>query len=368
MDGDFFKEYRDFSATVQREGEEQKTPEYCTRIDPLFGNVTKISKQRALRYKDGHAINVNLKIVPEQNCSFCNYEKETPEHRIIHESGAVSFLNLFPWEKYQWVTAYPPFKNGGHKVLLSEMDFQDLEAMIESEYDIAVRVYNEYKKNPDIKAITDFTNWGPFAGASKQHPHSQRQVLTHTLDPEQQRELYCCKMLAGIWKMNPFDVLIQEEIKDGKRVIFNNEDVYIGAAFAPRSQDEIIVIPKKAFSHIIQTNQNDRKFIRCATGIFPALRYYRGITDVNIAIHMAPLEQIDEATFYYRWHMHIYPRRGHLPVDKAGAELGYGICVSSTFPEDEAEVLRDWFKSQPEEYRVISPLKEEFKNHINGKQ
>jgi hypothetical protein len=82
-------------------------------------------------------------------------------------------------------------------------------------------------------------------------------------------------------------------------------------------------------------------------GIFPALFFYRGVTDLNVAVHMAPFAEMEEARKYYRWHIHIYPRRGRLPVDRAGSEIGFGTDVIDAMPETTAELLRCWYRDGP---------------------
>jgi len=104
--------------------------------------------------------------------------------------------------------------------------------------------------------------------------------------------------------------------------------------FAPTCPDEILVFPKDDISHILQTTEQERKRIaQSLVSIFPALFFCRGVTSLNIAMHMAPYSEMDEARKYYRWHMHIYPRRARLPVDRAGAEIGFGTQVIDTMPE-----------------------------------
>ena len=83
--------------------------------------------------------------------------------------------------------------------------------------------------------------------------------------------------------------------------------------------------------------------------IFPALFFYAGVTDLNVAIHMAPFAEREAARKYYRWHMHIYPRRPTLPIDRAGAEIGFETNVIDALPERCAEVLRLWYKDGPRE-------------------
>lgn len=76
---------------------------------------------------------------------------------------------------------------------------------------------------------------------------------------------------------------------------------------------------------------------------------------------------MDEAQRYFRWHMHIWPRRATLHSDRAGAEVGYETNVVPTFPETTAEKLGKWYREGPNpEYvartsdgRACVPLAEE---------
>ena len=79
---------------------------YLTRIDPFSGNVSKISAERARR---SVGISVELQITPVDNCAFCDYKERTPRERIEHACGAITVPNLYPWERYDWITIYPPF-------------------------------------------------------------------------------------------------------------------------------------------------------------------------------------------------------------------------------------------------------------------
>ncbi len=339
----FFEEYISQTLPYILNGETKQFT-FKTRVDPLSGNVSKISEERA---KKSIGVAVDLNVKPVENCAFCNYKETTPQKHILHEGGAVTVPNKFPWEKYDWITIYPPF--GQHKMLLSDLYFDDLERMIESSYDLCL----ECSKDPDVISFMDFTNWGVFAGASQQHPHSQRKSISWTMDPMQERELEHCRALSYRYNRNPFDLLADEERMRGERVIYDN-DVFICSAFAPSCSDEVIVFPKEDISNILQTSSEDRRrIIRPILGIFPALFFYRGITDLNIVIHAAPFRLKEQARKYFRWHMHILPRRSKLPADRAGAELGFDVDIIDSLPEHSAKMLRLWYNCGPREEHVV---------------
>jgi len=149
--------------------------------------------------------------------------------------------------------------------------------------------------------------------------------------------------------VNPFDLYREEERQRGVRVI-HDDDMFITAAFAPTTPHEVLVFPNEEVAHIIQTTPSERKrLVRPALGVFPALFFYLGVTDLNIITHMAPFHDMEAARNYYRWHMHILPRRSRLPIDKAGAELGFDVNVIDTLPETTADVIRRWYSEGPKE-------------------
>jgi len=67
---------------------------------------------------------------------------------------------------------------------------------------------------------------------------------------------------------------------------------------------------------------------------------------------MATFAEMEEARRYYRWHMHIYPRRGRLPIDRAGSEIGFATDVIDVMPEVTAELLGRWYREGPNEELV----------------
>jgi len=224
------KEHSGQTRLFTADGEPQQVT-YLTRIDPFSGNVSKISEERARR---SIGISTKLQVRPVENCVFCDFERHTPRERIKHACGAVSVPNKYPWEKYDWITIYPPFTH--HKLFLSDLYFEDLEQMMESSYDLATIC----AQDPEVISFMDFTNWGVFAGASQQHPHSQRKSITQVPSPIVHNEMERCRHLMEQYGRNPFDILEQEERMDGRRVI-HDDNIFIAATFAPTCPNDILV-------------------------------------------------------------------------------------------------------------------------------
>jgi UDPglucose--hexose-1-phosphate uridylyltransferase len=57
--------------------------------------------------------------------------------------------------------------------------------------------------------------------------------------------------------------------------------------------------------------------------------------DYNYVVHTAPIK--DEQEDYYHWHLQIIPRL----ANPAGFELGSGIYINVSLPEETAQFLRE---------------------------
>jgi len=71
---------------------------------------------------------------------------------------------------------------------------------------------------------------------------------------------------------------------------------------------------------------------------------YRGLDnpDFNLMVDTSTTE--DEEDPYYHWHIRVVPRLTTI----AGFEMGSGIYISTTLPEDTAKLIKQVAKSLPE--------------------
>ena len=61
-----------------------------------------------------------------------------------------------------------------------------------------------------------------------------------------------------------------------------------------------------------------------------------GDPDYNLIVHTAPVD--DEHKSYYLWHIQIIPRL----TKAAGFELGSGIYINTSLPEETAPLIREF--------------------------
>lgn len=130
--------------------------------------------------------------------------------------------------------------------------------------------------------------------------------------------------------------VVEEEKKDGRRVVMETPRFLIFHPFASRVPYETWIAPKRhnpCFAHIVAEERLELASVlrRVLRGHFDALQN----PDFNLIVHTAPVE--DEAKPYFLWHIEIWPRL----TTRAGFELETGIYINTAVPEQTAEYMRN---------------------------
>ena len=215
---------------------------------------------------------------------------------------------------------------------------QTLATMEITEVAEVLRAYRERQteisKNDRINLVTIFRNHGARAGTSLEHPHSQiiatPIVPPHVRYPMEQAVLHydefgCCVYCE----------MVAEEIRQGDRIIVESPNFVAFCPFAARSPFECRIYPKKHRASYILID--DDEILELASVLRETLaRIYIGLNnpDHNYIIRSAPIG--DHDTRYLHWYMVIIPKIS----TPAGFEIGSGIYINTTSPEEAAEFLR----------------------------
>jgi len=209
----------------------------------------------------------------------------------------------------------------GHLQTIATMSYEAVEHIILA----YIERYKALIKKQDVELITIFRNNGPGAGTSLRHPHSQ--IIGSPIIPINIRHVieeavrYYDTMGKCIYCN-----LIEQERASRERMISETDHFVVFAPFFSRSPFETWILPKRhnaSFAKISAAERTDLS--RVLVDILPGYNYM---------IHSAPYQE--DPADYYHWHLQIMPKLYKV----AGFELGSGIYLNSTSPEENAKYLR----------------------------
>jgi UDPglucose--hexose-1-phosphate uridylyltransferase len=228
---------------------------------------------------------------------------------------------------------------GAHEVII-EHPHHDLTTALLEIADVAniLRVYQQrylhFKADPRIEAIIIFKNHGKGAGTSLEHPHSQ--IAATPVVPSQFRSRIDDAIRyfddQGICV---FCETLKDELTSGTRIIFENTHFVAFIPYAALSPFHIWIFPRRHSSCFEQITEPEILGLAEALQIVLAKLYY-GLDnpDYNYTIRSLPSKQ--EQSPYFHWYIAIIPRI----TQTAGFEMGSGMYINASQPEESAEYLR----------------------------
>ncbi|MBN2071272.1 MAG: galactose-1-phosphate uridylyltransferase [Candidatus Krumholzibacteriota bacterium] len=193
----------------------------------------------------------------------------------------------------------------------------------------------DLKRDSRFKYILVFKNWGEEAGASLEHSHMQL-IATPIIPKRAVEELNGAKFHYNLKERCVYCDMLKQEIREKKRIVYQNENFIALAPYAARFPYETWVLPLKHISSYENTPAD--LFAGLADIMKNVLLRIDLALDAppfNLIIHTAPCDQPD--LDYYHWHIEIMPKLTRV----AGFEWGSGFYINPTPPEDAAEVLRN---------------------------
>lgn len=186
-----------------------------------------------------------------------------------------------------------------------------------------------------INYISIFHNHGAEAGASIVHPHSQIIAMPVT-DPDLRRSLEGSYRYFELHHKCVHCVMIEWDLSDGQRIIFENEKFVVLCPFTPRVSFELRIYPKEHKSYFERIT--DDEIMPLAEALHQAMTCLdQRLNDpaYNFFVHTAPCD--GKNYDHYHWHFEILPKTSTW----AGFELGTGIEISTILPEEAAKFLRE---------------------------
>jgi UDPglucose--hexose-1-phosphate uridylyltransferase len=217
-----------------------------------------------------------------------------------------------------------------HEKQIAQFALEEVKMVV----DLYQRRYLELMNKKFIKYISIFHNHGREAGSSVAHPHSQLLAIP-VIDPDLRASLDGAEAFYRSQGKCVYCTMIDWDIKDRQRVIYENEKFVVVCPYAPQVSFEVRVYPKEHQPYFEKMTEPEKELF--AKAMQKAIsKLCQGLKDpaYNFYFHTAPC---DGASYdHYHWHLNILPKTNIW----AGFELGAGIEISTIEPERAAEFLR----------------------------
>lgn len=309
-----------------------------------------------------------------ETCPFCKGNEEKTPPTIVAFPDEASWQvriveNLFPvlgddkdesginFGLQQVINGYGRHEviidHDNHGISVYQMSEQHLQLLFSA---YRKRIAELYEADPRLKYVLVFKNFGPAAGASIPHTHSQ--IIAMPVVPEnvinevehsrayyrKNNQCVFCSLIdeALTYEATIYDRQsgeIRRKINVGQYVIERGERFIAIKPFASRYEWEVHILPLTHQSDFLQCTDDDlQDFARVMKRTMARLEKVIGGAQYNFFLHSVPrAEEYQGCSDSYHWHLEICPRTS-IPT---GFELGSGLFVSTISPEDAAKQLRD---------------------------
>jgi UDPglucose--hexose-1-phosphate uridylyltransferase len=239
-------------------------------------------------------------------------------------------------------TGAPTFREmpgvGNHEVVIESPEHDArLDTMSRRDVSRVVEVWRSRCRDllaePHIRAVVVFKNFGPLAGTSLAHPHSQV-VATPVFLPRLLRRLDVATRYYDDNGTCVYDDVIAAERSAKVRLVDECGKFIAFEPFAAGSPFETWVAPSFHQASFQDLDDEDVADLACIlVRTLGAIRRACGDPDFNLVLYSAPADGHEPV---FHWHIKILPKLT-LP---AGFEIGSAMGINTVPPENAAAALR----------------------------
>ncbi len=325
------------------------------RLDFTTREWVVISTERARRPDDFAALGERPPVPGySQTCPFCpGNEGQTTTERAVYLDPATE-----AWQVRVIDNKYPAMMRdggvsrrqehplalaldavGAHEVVIeTPRHNQYLGMMNDFEAWTVVRAYRdrlvELSTIPTVRQVIIFKNHGPSAGTSLEHPHSQ--IVATPVVPWHRRHSYDVAVRHfDEYGRNLYEDLVEFELQESTRVVRETPSFVEIHPYASRRPFETWILPRIPRSSLGAVPDEElREFAGVMRDALRRIHLGLNNPDYNHVVYTAPAG--DECEPYFSWHLRIYPRLTAV----AGFEIGSGIHINTSLPENSAGYMR----------------------------
>lgn len=326
------------------------------RKDPITGTWVIISEERKKRPKY-YQIVVDKDLSIPENCPFCvgNEGLTPPETFALRPNHSPA--NGPGWDLRVVPNKYPALRVegtlrksgegfydkmngiGAHEVIIETPRHQhtwfdgDSAVIRNTLLAIKARIL-DLKKDIRFKYIMVFKNFGPTAGATLSHSHTQLIALP-VVPLRVQEEIDGARAHFALKERCIFCDIIQYESEADQRLLSENEHFTVLAPYAPRFSFELAVYPKRHNPTFESTPDNELDSLSSTLSeTIGKVAKLLNRPDYNLIIHNAPC--CNNIGDFYHWHIEFMPVLARV----AGFEWGSGFYINPISPEESVQSLK----------------------------
>ena len=229
---------------------------------------------------------------------------------------------------------------GAHEVIIQTPDhkkeipdYSDEEAA--NVLSMYCRRSTDLSNDKRFKYVMIFKNYGPSAGASLEHPHTQLIALP-MIPKNVLEEIEGARDYFNYKERCIFCDIIRQEMHEKERIICENKYYIALCPYVSRFPFEVWIMPKKHNIHFCQMAKDELpELARILKEALLRLKITLSDPAYNYIIHTAPVNTAEPEEGYH-WHFEIMPKLTRV----AGFEWGTGFYIVSTPPELAAKYLK----------------------------
>ncbi|MEJ2697425.1 MAG: galactose-1-phosphate uridylyltransferase [Candidatus Sulfobium sp.] len=289
--------------------------------------------------------------VHDKTCPFCPGQDEYIPPLIMEEGKGEQWqVRVIP-NKFPALTPegdlsrfnrgiYLAMEGYGHHEVVIETPLHNRQMGVMTKREIGVVIETYHKRYCDLMnkdenmMITIFRNHGARAGTSLLHPHSQ--IIATGMVPhyvrwrEEEAQHYFDE-----WGRCVYCDILEQEMRDGSRIVYENRSFVSFVPFAAQVPFETWVIPRRHKADFGDISDEEKGDLSSALrDILGRLHTRTHDPDYNFIINTSVRYRSREPQLH--WYLQIRPRL----MTMAGFEIGSGMSINTSIPEEDAEFLR----------------------------
>ena len=225
-----------------------------------------------------------------------------------------------------------------HTVTLPELTVPHIRELV----DLWTNRFEEISSDPNIKYVFIFENRGDVVGVTMPHPHGQ--IYGYSVVPKKlELEMESCKEHFDETHHCLICDMLEDEVKAGDRIIFENDDFIVFLPFYCEYPYGIYIAAKRHYQNLTQMTDKEK------TSLASALKEAAGTLDslfdypfpYMMCMYQNPVNGEDTSD-YYHFHIAFYPPMRSADKQKfnASSETGAWAHCNPTAPEEKAVELR----------------------------